>query len=191
MNSLIHCFTTVSKQISRVLVNDVLIAQAFNPKAGIPIKPRPYKAIWDTGASMSAVSPRIVNECALKQIGLVRCGTAGGIVEKCPVYLVAIYLPNKIAFPQLRVTGAAQISGADILVGMDIINSGDLFVTNFNGRTIFNFRMPSIGDVEFIKTPNICQHKNEPIIKAAAPGRNAPCPCGSGKKFKNCCLRAA
>jgi len=23
---------------------------------------------------------------------------------------------------------------------------------------------------------------------AAAPGRNAPCPCGSGKKFKNCCL---
>ena len=20
-------------------------------------------------------------------------------------------------------------------------------------------------------------------------GRNAPCPCGSGKKFKNCCLR--
>jgi uncharacterized protein YecA (UPF0149 family) len=21
-------------------------------------------------------------------------------------------------------------------------------------------------------------------------GRNAPCPCGSGKKFKDCCLRA-
>ncbi len=25
---------------------------------------------------------------------------------------------------------------------------------------------------------------------AAAPGRNEPCPCGSGRKFKHCCLRA-
>jgi hypothetical protein len=24
----------------------------------------------------------------------------------------------------------------------------------------------------------------------ATPGRNDPCPCGSGKKFKLCCLRA-
>jgi len=23
------------------------------------------------------------------------------------------------------------------------------------------------------------------------PGRNDPCPCGSGKKYKHCCLRAA
>jgi len=25
-----------------------------------------------------------------------------------------------------------------------------------------------------------------PIIKDKLPGRNDPCPCGSGKKFKNC-----
>ncbi|MCC7126777.1 MAG: SEC-C domain-containing protein [Acidobacteria bacterium] len=24
----------------------------------------------------------------------------------------------------------------------------------------------------------------------ASPGRNAPCPCGTGRKFKHCCLRA-
>jgi hypothetical protein len=32
----------------------------------------------------------------------------------------------------------------------------------------------------------------KPVQTAPAPqhvGRNAPCPCGSGKKFKNCCLR--
>ncbi len=27
----------------------------------------------------------------------------------------------------------------------------------------------------------------EPIVKAKTVGRNDPCPCGSGKKFKNCC----
>ncbi len=30
---------------------------------------------------------------------------------------------------------------------------------------------------------------NSPIIKASTVGRNDPCPCGSGKKFKNCCGR--
>ncbi|MEA4847920.1 MAG: SEC-C metal-binding domain-containing protein, partial [Clostridiaceae bacterium] len=25
------------------------------------------------------------------------------------------------------------------------------------------------------------------VIKAREPGRNDPCPCGSGKKYKKCC----
>jgi hypothetical protein len=29
----------------------------------------------------------------------------------------------------------------------------------------------------------------KPVRAAAKPGRNAPCPCGSGRKFKKCCLR--
>jgi preprotein translocase subunit SecA len=30
------------------------------------------------------------------------------------------------------------------------------------------------------------QQPQEPIVKDKLPGRNDPCPCGSGKKFKNC-----
>ena len=30
------------------------------------------------------------------------------------------------------------------------------------------------------------QHPQRPIVKDKMPGRNDPCPCGSGKKFKNC-----
>jgi SEC-C motif-containing protein len=33
--------------------------------------------------------------------------------------------------------------------------------------------------------------KSAPIVKGAQPGRNDPCPCGSGKKFKKCCGAAA
>lgn len=29
----------------------------------------------------------------------------------------------------------------------------------------------------------------QPAVRAAAPGRNDPCPCGSGQKFKRCCGR--
>jgi len=30
--------------------------------------------------------------------------------------------------------------------------------------------------------------KRQPVFKKAKVGRNDPCPCGSGKKYKNCCL---
>ncbi len=31
--------------------------------------------------------------------------------------------------------------------------------------------------------------KRQPVVKPDKPGRNDPCPCGSGKKYKNCCGR--
>ncbi len=31
--------------------------------------------------------------------------------------------------------------------------------------------------------------KVEPIHSEPKPGRNDPCPCGSGKKYKNCCAK--
>ena len=30
--------------------------------------------------------------------------------------------------------------------------------------------------------------KRQPTLRKAKVGRNDPCPCGSGKKYKNCCL---
>ncbi|MDX2021898.1 MAG: SEC-C metal-binding domain-containing protein [Deltaproteobacteria bacterium] len=45
-----------------------------------------------------------------------------------------------------------------------------------------NVRRPELGG----KTPAEMRSSG-PIVKAASPGRNAPCPCGSGKKYKRCC----
>ena len=33
--------------------------------------------------------------------------------------------------------------------------------------------------------------KSAPVVLGPQPGRNDPCPCGSGKKFKKCCGQAA
>jgi uncharacterized protein len=35
---------------------------------------------------------------------------------------------------------------------------------------------------------NWIRNKENQVIKAVIPERNDPCPCGSGKKFKNCCI---
>jgi uncharacterized protein YecA (UPF0149 family) len=32
-------------------------------------------------------------------------------------------------------------------------------------------------------------HHGGTLIKPKAPARNAPCPCGSGKKYKQCCIK--
>jgi hypothetical protein len=38
--------------------------------------------------------------------------------------------------------------------------------------------------------PPLAERKQAPFVRADKPvGRNDPCPCGSGKKFKNCCLK--
>ena len=42
-------------------------------------------------------------------------------------------------------------------------------------------------DVEAEKALLEKTKKVEPIKSQAAPGRNDPCPCGSGKKYKKCC----
>jgi uncharacterized protein YecA (UPF0149 family) len=31
-------------------------------------------------------------------------------------------------------------------------------------------------------------HDNMPVVNISKPRRNDPCPCGSGIKFKRCCL---
>jgi SEC-C motif-containing protein len=37
-----------------------------------------------------------------------------------------------------------------------------------------------------LKRPDVNEWNRE--LKGAQPGRNDPCPCGNGKKFKKCCL---
>ena len=41
-------------------------------------------------------------------------------------------------------------------------------------------------EAQQIQAPNFIQ-ADEPIVRKKKPGRNDPCPCGSGKKYKKCC----
>lgn len=103
------------------------------------------------------------------------------------VYLVAIFLPNKVAFTSVRVTEAPLPTGTDVLIGMDMISQGDFAVTNFGGKTVFSFRIPSMQTIDYVQAGN--KGAAPPSSGASKVGRNDPCPCGSGKKFKKCCLR--
>ena len=181
-------FTSSYDRLSNVLINKVSISEAFNPTQ-IKTDSRPllhqFDAIWDTGATNSVVSKKVINECNLKYSGMTTVQSFSG-KTLANTYLVNIYLPNKVAFSEVRIT-EGEIGGiADVLIGMDIIIRGDFAVTNKDGKTIFSFRVPSIEHINFVEQ---AESQKSSAIKRMVPkvGRNDPCPCGSGKKFKKCC----
>jgi len=180
-----NVFTTTLSGISNVLKNDVGIGQSIESASG-KIRKEPlgnYVAIWDTGATCSGISKKVVDECALKPIAMIDVHHSGGKSRR-PVYLASIYLPNGVCFPRVRVT-EVDIIEADLLIGMDIINRGDFAVTNARGKTRFSFRWPSKEAIDFVEDYKMEQRKVTQVASRKVP-RNAPCPCGSGKKYKNC-----
>ena len=68
-------------------------------------------------------------------------------------YLVNIWLPNKVLVYNLVVIEGKIVGQCEVLIGMDIISKGDFAVTNYNGRTVFTFRLPSVGCIDFVKDP--------------------------------------
>ena len=45
-----------------------------------------------------------------------------------------------------------------------------------------------VKDIKNIVDYDTENYGSEPVIKVETPNRNDPCPCGSGKKYKKCCI---
>ncbi len=184
-------FVSVYNRLSNVLQNRVHVAEAFNlptitDKTTLrDLGAKEYGAIWDTGATNTIITQKVVNDLGLKPVGVTQLDTAND-KKDAPLYLVAIFLPNKILISELMVAEATVTSDAEILIGMDIIGSGDFAVTNKDKKTVFTFRIPSIKRIDFVEETKAQRAIRNPVEKV---GRNDPCPCGSGKKYKKCCGR--
>lgn len=171
-----HSFTTHYHGIASVLTTEIQIAPAFDPHQ---TKDHPshkkYLAIWDTGATNSVISKKVITECNLKPTGIVQVHGISG-EQTSRTYLVNILLPNGVGHVGVKVTEGI-LRDTDVLIGMDIITNGDFALTHNDGKTLFSFRVPSIGKIDFV----------EQKAAGLAISRSALCPCGSGKKYKRCC----
>lgn len=136
--------------------------------------------LWDSGASSSCIS----NECAqmlgLKQIAFTTIHTANGTAT-APVYYANFRFNDKVKFLGTNLIGA-KLTGIDMLIGMDVITKGNLSISTHDGKTIFSFIVPAHKSIDY---GDVVHDINKAFYKKL--GRNAPCPCGSGKKVKDCC----
>jgi hypothetical protein len=137
-----------------MLATDCSVAEAFDPKDP-SVKPKwaPFKAIWDTGATGCVITQRVVDACGLKPIGMVQVAGVHGI-ENAEQFLVGILLPNSLQFATVPVTFGRLAGDVDVLVGMNIITTGDFSITNLNGSTVFSFRYPSLHEIDYVEDHN-------------------------------------
>ena len=112
----------------------------------------------------------------------------------------------------LLATLALMILGAALFIGVGVLLSQWLPLSLFQASalavgatlaialvihtltTMIHFRFDhTIDDDDFDWQPedDVDIETIEPIPRVPKVGRNAPCPCGSEKKFKNCCGKSA
>src|SRR5258705_453003 len=72
-----QAFTIRYQGRSLTLTSDVEIFPAFTPPAQ-PTQGKKYKALYDTGATHSSVSPKVVADLQLASIGATNVGVGGG-----------------------------------------------------------------------------------------------------------------
>jgi len=183
------------------LITPIQILPAHLAHESVNPFPGNYKALWDTGATSSTISTELATKCKLPIIGQITMNGAGGSYLSYQ-YLAGLELPNNIRIAQMVLNGFAGSDKFDMLIGMDIIVLGDFLVSTINGITRFSFQIPSMGGITLTDIKQAVRRdglvvtnteqdqymnaKRQPAnVKKI--GRNEQCPCGSGKKYKNCC----
>jgi hypothetical protein len=58
-----------------------------------------------------------------------------------PIVLINLILPNGIQVNEVR-AAVSKIEGADMLIGMNLIQLGDFSISNWDIKTVFTFAIP-------------------------------------------------
>lgn len=112
-------------------------------------------AIWDTGATMTCISKRLASRLSLVSLGFCDNSTANG-TRTASSYLVNVFLPNHVVVTDVHVLDMEDGNGGfDVLIGMDIITHGDFSISNYNGKTVFTYRLPSVTVTDYVKQSKV------------------------------------
>lgn len=96
-------------------------------------------AIWDTGCTATVITAALARRLKLKP-----CGQSTfrglGATKQSPVYTLDVIIEPTIPPFTVQAVQTDYIDDeTDMLIGMDIISTGDLFVTRRSGHTTFSF----------------------------------------------------
>lgn len=108
-----------------------------------------YQCLWDTGTTITAVTKRVATDLALPIEARILIQHAGGASNGVPQHYVNLQLPNGLVIVG-RAVAQLPLANCDVLVGMDTISLGDFAISNFDGRTTFTFRIPSVEELDFV-----------------------------------------
>jgi hypothetical protein len=113
----------------------------------------------DTGCNVTSITRRLARTLALMPTRYDDAQTSAGEIQTS-LYWASIILPHEIMFPNIEVVEFVEKKkdslkrmkpedDFDVLIGMDIITSGDLAITNDAGNTVVSFRKPHGPYIDF------------------------------------------
>lgn len=142
--------TVFSDGVQNILPFIIGISEATSDRESAAIKT--YRALWDTGATGSLITKKVADDLNIRSIGPVQVSTASG-TTLTNSYLINLYLPNKVEFRGFKVSEGNLGGSYDVLIGMDVISLGDFAINNFEGKTSYSFRVPSLEFVDYERKP--------------------------------------
>ncbi|MCH8123865.1 MAG: aspartyl protease family protein [Bacteroidetes bacterium] len=129
------------------------------------------RALWDTGATGSVVTASMAKELDLVPIDQMETTGVHG-TKRVNVYAIDLRLPNDVTVLGMTVSEAdGPTHDFDVIIGMDVITLGDFAVSNYQGQTVFSFRYPSQGHIDFVKEGERSRIK---LFRKKKIGRNEP-----------------
>jgi len=176
-NNFIHAFTLKGHGPLPAIISPLEISAGYRSSNKFATK-----GIWDTGASGTVITQEVVSALDLQPTGVARVNTASESNVQTSTYYIKIHLSEHLNILIEGATLGKITTGIGCLIGMDVIRLGDFSITNYDGKTCMSFRIPSLHEIDYRKTPDL----KVPMVADYIVGRNDPCPCGSGKKFKYC-----
>jgi len=122
------------------------------------------KGLWDTGATGSAITKSMAEKIGLMPVGQVEVGGVHG-VQRVNWYFIHLEFYKGNVTIKLKVTECKSLglTGAEMLIGMDVILLGDFAITNNDGKTTMSYRLPSGREIDFVKEIKSKKKYNESI----------------------------
>ncbi|MEQ1929369.1 MAG: retropepsin-like aspartic protease [Parvularculaceae bacterium] len=129
----------------QILLTVVVVSDlAADPTGAVSIRMEPLRALLDTGATSSSITPNAAHRIGLTPAGLRYVNTAGGM-RRVPYFAFRIgILKDGAGAPFVLdepISGSAftlETMNFDILLGMDVISLGDLAIRR-DGTWSFEF----------------------------------------------------
>ena len=144
-----YSYTKRFQGIASALITPCAISASWDR---LEEKPEPvavrYQCLWDTGATISAITKRVATDLGLATEALIPIQHAGGVSVDVPQHYVNLQLPGGMLIVG-RAVAQLPLASFDVIVGMDIISRGDFAISNFDGVTTFTFRIPSVAELDF------------------------------------------
>jgi hypothetical protein len=121
------------------LVTEVSV---FTPDKKASVKAR---ALWDTGAMGSVITPHIAQSLRLAPFDFVLVSGVNK-TDYADLVHISVDLPNGVMCDDIDAMICTLNPDIDMLIGMDIILAGDLAISNAGGKTLFTFAIPPFED---------------------------------------------